>query len=43
MQDYTDLNTALHIACLKGYKEIVEILATDQTFPQIFEKKNRLG
>jgi ankyrin repeat protein len=43
VQDYTGLNTALHIACQKGYKEIVEILATDLTFPQIFDKKNRQG
>ena len=30
--DYTHNNTALHIACQKGEKEIVEMLATETTF-----------
>lgn len=40
-QDYTNQNTALHIACLNGLKEIVEILATDMTFNLVFNKLNR--
>lgn len=42
-QDYTNQNTALHIACQNGLKEIVEILATDRTFHLVFNKKNRNG
>ena len=30
--DYVHNNTALHIACQKGEKEIVEMLATETTF-----------
>lgn len=33
-------NTALHIACQNGEREIVEMLATEQTFHTVFNKLN---
>lgn len=36
-------NTALHAACLKGEKEIVELLATDATYELICQKANKTG
>jgi ankyrin repeat protein len=36
-------NTALHLACLGGHFEIVEMLANEKTFDSIFNKENKLG
>lgn len=43
ISDYTNNNTALHIACSNGFKEIVEIIAIDSTFNLVFNSKNRDG
>lgn len=34
--EFQNNNTALHIACEQGEKEIVEILATEETYDKIF-------
>jgi ankyrin repeat protein len=36
--DLSSANTALHLACLHGHSEIVEMLATEVTFEQTFNK-----
>lgn len=41
--DLSSANTALHLACSHGHLEIVEILATEATFNQIFNKENKQG
>jgi len=41
--DLSSANTALHLACLHGHSEIVEMLATETTFEQTFNKQNRQG
>jgi ankyrin repeat protein len=41
--DLTSANTALHLACLHGHLEIVEMLATEKNFHQIFNRKNKSG
>lgn len=39
--EYNQNNTALHIACQKGEKDIVEMLATESTFVMIFNNENK--
>lgn len=34
-------NTALHIACEKSFKDIVQILATETTYHALFNLKNK--
>lgn len=34
-------NTALHIAVTNGEKQIVEMLATEKTYDQVFNKENK--
>jgi ankyrin repeat protein len=41
--EWSAQNTALHIACLKGEKEIVELLATDATYERLCLKTNKQG
>jgi ankyrin repeat protein len=41
--DLSSANTALHLACIHGHCEIVEMLATEMTFEQTFNKPNRQG
>jgi ankyrin repeat protein len=41
--DLSSANTALHMACTHGHLEIVEMLATEATFSQIFNKENKQG
>ena len=36
-------NTALHMACLNGQKDIVEILANKFTFAKVYNLKNKNG
>ena len=36
-------NSALHIACLRGFNEIVELLATDETYDIVCKKGNKAG
>lgn len=41
--EFNNQNTALHVACSRGDKEIVQILANERTFNQIFDKINKEG
>lgn len=39
--DFQNNNTALHIACELGEKEIVEILANEDTYDKIYNLTNK--
>ncbi len=39
--EFQNNNTALHIACELGEKEIVEILATEETYDRVFNLINK--
>lgn len=41
--EFNNQNTALHLACQKGEKEIVEFIANEHTFNDVFNIKNKLG
>jgi len=40
-EEFNHENTALHIACMAGNKDIVETLATMKTFQAVFHKQNK--
>ena len=41
--EFINMNTALHMACMKGEREIVECIANETTFHDVFNLKNKQG